>query len=57
MAMNAHEHAAGKTQRDERGAAVTDEGQGHAHHGQDAAHHTHVDEGIREDDERDAGGK
>ena len=49
MLVDAHQDAEPEKQRDERGAAVGDERQRHAHHRQDAAHHAHVDERVGEE--------
>ncbi len=47
--MNAHQDAEPEADRDERGAAITDERQWHTYHRQDAAHHADIDEGISEE--------
>ena len=57
MRLYAHQDPKTETDRHERSSPVTDERQRHAHHGQDAAHHAHVDERIGEKRERDGAGE
>ena len=57
VARDRHQDAQAEAERHHRRAAIADEGQRHADHRQDAAHHAHVDEGVGEEAERDRAGE
>jgi hypothetical protein len=52
-----HQYADAQEQCHQGGTAIAHEGQRDADHGQDAAHHAHVDEGVGEETERDGAGQ
>src|SRR5438128_1839173 len=57
VCLYAHQNAESETDCHERRAAVAHERQRYADDRQDAAHHSHVDEGVREERERNRAGK
>ena len=56
LAPQAHEDADADKERDERGTTVGNEGEGHSYDRKDARHHSHVDERICEEHQRQGAG-